>query len=173
MSLTNRYFFDWIESVRTAILYSVKSNCIRFASEYRVQTALQILYQICIVSLTEKRTLSCLASHAKNIRLSKFISCEARDFNSICISWSGRFPLSTFFSPSRLDSRVHYFNFLSNAILKSLFLSFLLFIFLRKVDFRSHWPMKFVISLDSRYQPSNGFNLFFFFRQCVFSYKKG
>lgn len=69
-----------------------------------------------------KRALSCVLHHAKNIRLSKFISCEARDFNSICISWSTAIPIEHLFPPSRLDSRVHYFNFLSNAILKSLFL---------------------------------------------------
>lgn len=51
--------------------------------------------------------------------------------------------------PSTPD--VNYFNFLSNTILK---ISQLYFIpsydgvFVRKVDFRSHWPMKFVISFD-------------------------
>lgn len=36
MSLTNRYSFDWIVSARTATPCSVRSNCIRCASEYRV-----------------------------------------------------------------------------------------------------------------------------------------
>ena len=62
--------------------------------------------------------------------------------------------------------RANYFNFSSNTILKS-------FHALRKVDFWSRWPMKFVISIQSRYQPSNGFNSVFNIEYSQFFFEKG
>lgn len=149
MSLTSRYSFDWIASARTATLYSVRSSCIRFASEYRIPTA-RHLYQILPFMHRRNSPVSPCHASRNGYRIKS---------DNIPLRWD-RFNLHFGIShlpPSLPDTwttpRANDFNFLSNAILRisrTFFIRQLFFYFvfvLRKVDFQSHWPMKFVISV--------------------------
>jgi hypothetical protein len=130
VSLTNRYFFDWIEYVRTATLFSEKSSCIRFASEYHIQTASsKTLSDSFSPNRREKSCLSFQLMACITQRISDYpgiricTSCDvlsAGRTDSICIlgiSIEHLFPDIS--STLSWISRANYFNFSLNLISKS------------------------------------------------------
>lgn len=128
--------------------------------------------------------------HATNIRLSDYLlRCGDRfnlhfgishwaPFSTFSFRFFCRAPLRYLLRKKKLSSfhslvQIILISRVESAILKishCLFTEFCVlfrFFFARKVDFWSHWPMKFVISVVY-HQPSNGFNSLGFFSPCVF-----